>query len=311
MFKIFCSLICALFCLTANCSVAATSEGLFVHNMDNDSILPRNFRTTKDSFPKHAPKNLSRKGFDQLNISGSAQFSEKSFSHMIDTLQQSNPIYILDFREEYHGFLNGAAVSWYAMRNWENVGKSLKEIEKTEKSLLKQSLAQKDVILKRIVFKDINDGEEYEAASIPFSIERVSTEKEMVKKYQAHYIRIPVTDHCLPADYSVDRFIEFVKKLPKKYWLHFHCAAGRGRTTTFMIMFDMMKNAKKLPFEEIVSRHHYIGGNNFLEKTEIEWKKKIIAIEKAPFLKKFYDYCRSNNDQFKTTWSLYRLQTSQ
>ena len=34
----------------------------------------------------------------------------------------------------------------------------------------------------------------------------------------------------------VDYFIDFVENQPENTWLHFHCKAGAGRTTTFMIM---------------------------------------------------------------------------
>lgn len=40
---------------------------------------------------------------------------------------------------------------------------------------------------------------------------------------------------------NIDEFIKLYKSLPKDAWLHFHCEAGKGRTTTFLAMYDMMK----------------------------------------------------------------------
>ena len=68
------------------------------------------------------------------------------------------------------------------------------------------------------------------------------------------YIRIPVTDGNLPTDDMVKYFIDFVSKLPNDTWLHFHCKEGIGRTTTFMIMYDIMKNYKDVSLDDIIKR---------------------------------------------------------
>ena len=41
----------------------------------------------------------------------------------------------------------------------------------------------------------------------------------------------------------INYFLDFVKNQPKDSWLHFHCKEGIGRTTTFMIMYDIIKNS--------------------------------------------------------------------
>ena len=49
-------------------------------------------------------------------------------------------------------------------------------------------------------------------------------------------------------------FVQLVNSELKDNWLHFHCKQGIGRTTTFMIMYDIMKNAKEVSLDDIVKR---------------------------------------------------------
>lgn len=50
-----------------------------------------------------------------------------------------------------------------------------------------------------------------------------------------------------------------MRSLPPDAWVHFHCEAGMGRTTTMMILWDIYNNPE-LPLETIVKRQHLIGG---------------------------------------------------
>ena len=52
-------------------------------------------------------------------------------------------IYIVDLRQENHGFFNNDAVSWYGKRDWANIGKSREEIIRQEMNLLKANLNKK------------------------------------------------------------------------------------------------------------------------------------------------------------------------
>lgn len=83
---------------------------------ENDAGLPRNFRTCQSSFhgvehkyasevdPSYIP---SRKGLDDLHISGSGQFSARQFDALVHELRKKTkgPIYDVDLRQESHGFL--------------------------------------------------------------------------------------------------------------------------------------------------------------------------------------------------------------
>lgn len=79
---------------------------------------------------------------------------------------------------------------------------------------------------------------------------------------------------------------------------------GAGRTTTFMVMYDIMKNAHKLSLNDIVQRQALLGGNNILEISQSEddaWKKKA-AIERKHFIEKFYKYVHDPEGFQSTSW---------
>lgn len=110
-----------------------------------------------------------------------------------------------------------------------------------------------------------------------------------------NYLRIPVVDNERPTDEMVDNFILFITSLKGENWLHFHCDMCIGRTTTFMSMYDMMKNSNNIEFINILKRQALLGNINFET-----FEEKGIRLD---FLKNFYQYARNNNDNFKTLWS--------
>lgn len=280
-------------------------KGVLIINMENEAILPRHFHTTKDSF-KHSP-NLSvipsREGLDNLPISGSAQFSEKSLALILKTLKNPTNLSIVDLRQESHGFLDGMAISWYLPRNWINIGQSLQKIELLENNLLKNLSNQNHVTIHKIVKKDAEGHQTPETTHTTVKVQFVLSEKQLVEQFGINYLRIPIADHTRPTDEIVDQFIQFVRGLPQNHWLHFHCSAGVGRTTTFMIMYDMMKNAKTVKFDDIINRQWLIGGANMRKTTlKYTWKTPY-AEERVKFLQHFYDYCKDNQDDFKQSWS--------
>ena len=111
------------------------------------TALPRNFRTTDMSFRPVEKKYQqeidaayipSRRGLSRLHASGSAQFTEKQLQALAGVLKEkaSGPVYIVDLRQESHGFANGIPISWYGPRDWGNKGKSHHAVLQDEKNRL-------------------------------------------------------------------------------------------------------------------------------------------------------------------------------
>lgn len=279
---------------------------LLILNMKNEAILPKHFRTSKDEFKFNIIPLASREGLDRLNISGSAQFSEQSLKTLLAQLGSLPSLYIIDLRQESHGFLNGIAVSWYLPRNWDNKGKPLYEIQDNEKALLLDALRKQFVTLHEIV-KKRGQLSSLETIDIPIVVHESLTEQALVSPLKLAYARIPVTDHLPPAEENVDRFIAFIRTLPRSKWIHFHCAGGMGRTTTFMAMYDMMMNAKNVSFHDILSRQWLLGGSNLETLPHPSAWNFSYSQERLKFLQDFYDYCRMNHDNFQQNWSSYRF----
>jgi len=288
--KILSCAVCLILMLLGSSVGFASSEDkyqLILNSANTPDILPRNFRITKDPWSQESlTQPPSRLGLDTLNASGSGQFSENGLQALLKRISTPMPIIIVDLRQESHGFANGIAVSWYAPRDTANVGKTLPEIEEDESRRLK-NLLNKEVTIDRIISKP----QDVIGSTIPISIKvhEVCTEKVLTQTYKTGYFRIPVTDHLPPTQENVDRFLTFVRNLPPNTWLHFHCEAGDGRTTTFMAMYDIIHNAKKVPFEEIIQRQYLLGGINLLKMPETGSWKYPYAVERAKFLRAFYD----------------------
>ena len=95
----------------------------------------------------------------------------------------------------------------------------------------------------------------------PLTVSEASTEKELTRELGIRYVRIPATDHIWPDPDTIDQMIALYRRLPKDSWLHFHCEAGKGRTTAFMAMYDMMRNK---PVEESILQRESQNDQSFL-----------------------------------------------
>lgn len=275
--------------LICNAYLAAAEEAPLWLRLDaenGESVLPRSFRT-----------------LDELAISGSGQFAENNLQ-AIKTKLSGKSVTIVDLREESHGFVNGNAVSWYGVKNWANKGKLTEIIVADENNRLAelQTTGQAIVNTKVKKLKKNSSPEEIAQQQVVLSVETVMTETQLAARHGFGYYRITNTDHIRPLDSNVDVFVSFVNSLPADTWLHFHCMAGHGRTTTFMAMLDMLRNAKNTPISEIIQRQQQAGGIDLFSENETGSKAEYSA-ERAEFLRQFYEYCQQNNDGYITSWS--------
>src|SRR6185436_11512941 len=127
---------------------------LILNSENIEGQLPRNFRMSSDPWlGTSSKKEPSRLGLDELNASGSGQFSEDGLKAILSRLNSSQRITVVDLRQESHGFANGIAVSWYAPHDAANVGKTLVEIEADESKRLQDLLSQKDVSIEDVTRK--------------------------------------------------------------------------------------------------------------------------------------------------------------
>lgn len=263
-------------------SMLKAEETLLIYNRNNDnskSNLPKNFRDLSDI---------------GLNAIASGQFSEDELK-MIREKYPNQKFIILDLRRESHGFVNGKAVSWYGKFNKSNENKTSNQVIKDELVSLKKLQADKKITIADIVKKDKLKGWFKETKSEIVEAKIVENEEELSKKYGFEYKRIPVTDHNTPNKEQLQQYIDLINNLPKDTKIYVHCAGGKGRTTTFLTIYDIIKNGKNLSLDEILARQHKAGGSD-LKKTddeEAEWNSDLKA-KKLDLIQKFYE-SRKNN----------------
>src|SRR5262249_43270630 len=219
------------------------------------NALPRNFRTTDDPLKTNKGETPTTTGLSDLRASGSGEFTPEGLKLFLARTRV--PVTVFDLRQETHIFVNKLPVSWYASHDWANVGRSQSAIEADEASKV-ESLKPGSAI-------DIRPGETVKKGNagsvIPqrVTVQTAGTESDVVSAVGAKYVRITVTDHARPLDDEVDRFVLAVRALPENAWAHVHCEAGRGRTTTFMVLYDMLRNANRVSMEDIVRRQKILG----------------------------------------------------
>jgi hypothetical protein len=209
-------------------------------------------------------------------------------------------VVVVDLRQESHAFIGEHPVSWYGAKNWANKGKSLAEIEADERSRIDVLSKSRLTVVARVYGKD-SEGNLSDVRNEETAYHIAQSEEQAACSLGLGYVRIPVSDHSRPLDADVDRFIFFIRDLALGTWLHFHCHAGDGRTTTFMLLYDMLRNAGALGLDELASRQYLLGGVDVLHSPHTGWKEKLYN-KRAAFIGMFFEYARTRD--FKTvSWS--------
>src|SRR6266404_6504776 len=264
------------------------------------NALPRNFRTTNDPLNESKGETLATSGLSDLRASGSGEFTPEGLKFVL--ARTRGPVTVFDLRQETHIFVNGLPVSWYASRDWANVGRSQSAIEADEDSRVQSLKPGSEIDIRP--GEAVKKGNANSAEPQRVKVKSASTERDVVRGAGTGYVRIAVTDHARPLDQEVDRFVLAVRALPENAWTHFHCEAGLGRTTTFMVLYDMLRNASRVSLEDIVHRQKILShGYDVLQPDEPGNWKAPYAAERAEFIRAFYDYARANTNGRPRVWS--------
>jgi hypothetical protein len=262
--------------------------------------VPRNFRTTNDRFDKSKGETTAITGLSNLRASGSGEFSLEGLKAVLARTQ--GPVTVFDLRQETHVFVNALPVSWYASHDWANVGRTQADIEKQEAEQVQSFKPGSEIDVRP--GQPVKHGNGNSATPQQVTVERSSTERDVVESAGARYVRVAVTDHAPPLDSAVDRFVVAVRGLPQNAWAHFHCEAGLGRTTTFMVLYDMLRNANRVSLDDIVQRQKILSkGYDVLQPPDADDWKAPYAANRAKFVRAFYDYARANPNGRPKLWS--------
>lgn len=246
----------------------------------------KNFRLMTDDWQvDFRGREPTRKGLDTLHASASAQPSLAALKTLYDKIHDIDPdakIYLVDLRQESHGYANALPVSWHIEHNAANAGKDSIEVEADEVERLK-NLRGVDT-----TFEPLGNVDKQQLKPIRIIPRVIQFERETSEKIGFEYKRFAAADMQYPAPEVVEEFVNFVSTLPDNAWLHFHCYAGHGRTTTFLVMYEIMKNPD-VSLEEICRRQYLLGGTNLLLEPEGDDWNSQMARDRAKKIRQFYD----------------------
>lgn len=265
-----------------------------------------NFDLAKATMNMHG----NAKGLKTLWMSGSAEASVAGFNTIINHINKAidhRPVHIVDvdLRKESHGFLNNNAITLANKNDWINLNKTRDEALWAEKNWLDSLSEEKKVyVVQHIKFKM----QAFDTGKWVV-VNSVSNEEAVAKAHHMAYLRITVNDHMKPEDNEVDRFVDFVDHIKPNTWMYFHCRGGLGRTTMFMVMYDMLHNADKVSLQELVMREASYPPHYNILKVWHHNKTLIPDFQKrALFIRQFYSFAKAHLSNPALSWSVWVTQ---
>lgn len=279
--KVFISIFLSLiFYLSITTNTTANIKSLDFKILDTDSLSDSTIIVQDNDSTTPLPKRF--RNLKELNMSGSAEFRPFQLKNMIKIFT-SEDLYIIDLRQESHGFINTLPISFYNKDHNLNKGFTTEQTLEHERNDLASIKIGSDVN----VYHKNGELIETLTADVVFS------EETLTKENNTNYRRFAVRDGGIPTVDVTDSFVEFIKTKPSTAHLHFHCLEGEGRTTTFMSLYQMMTNKEKLSLDTILQQQLDAGGIDINDNNE-----------RSAFLQSFYNYTLSNMDSnFNTPYS--------
>jgi protein-tyrosine phosphatase len=277
--------------------------------------------------------NSYRSYFNQLDnfkllLSASAQFNHLQLRNLIQNIiklpikNKIQKILILDLRQETHCFIDGTPISLRSHANAINKGEKRDNIIVNENKWIKrlESFIEKGIEIIEILTKN-DEGDIKEGNIIKVVASKAESENDLVNSLNSHftinygvkliYRRLPVLDHHAPEQGVIDSFIIMIKEIlnTNNTWLHVHCKGGKGRSTTFSMIYELIVRKKLDSLEQFIERRAILGDINILERnitSNVTWLREA-AIKRRQFIINFYNYIKDNRNGFysDTSWSLW------
>jgi protein-tyrosine phosphatase len=250
------------------------------------------------------PDSLNKTGMQALLLSGSEGISSKKQVERIVQTAGTEVLCFVDLREESHAIANGYPVTLRGPRDWANVGLSHDEVLQSEEGLIAKLRKQNEVTLYKSL--DLRKGVA-QPRSVTLRHPDVMSERALVEDAGARYFRLMVTDHSRPRREEVDRFVKLVRDMPEGAAIHVHCLGGRGRTTTFMTLCDMLHNARHVSARDIIERQARFSYDYQMSTINPDKPYKMsLQEDRLEFLHTFHDYARNNPGGKGLLWSEWR-----
>ena len=288
------------------CFLSLFLEAKDIYNIDNFPLLKEIVQQKKYAFmldhKNTAEPFLNRfRVMKNLEVSGSSQFNEMGWLELKRKLEKYKPlekVYVIDLREEPHFFIGGQSVTILKKSNKVNEHKfyPFLSIRYDKMLLFEEALIRQIKGNHKHYIYEILKKKEQEYKTHCVLTDDILTERQLVQDSGAHYLRFSVTDHRRPTDAQVDAFLRVLKEIPKNSWIHFHCRGGVGRTSTFILMLDIIQNGKKKSLDELVKINVNNGASKSLFSPNPCKKEKLVdAYKRKDFLINFYKFINDSN----------------
>src|SRR5207247_4819951 len=95
-----------------------------------------------------------------------------------------------------HVFVNDTPVSWYASHDWANVGRSQEEIESEEAARVQSFKPGSEIDVRP--GHSVKHGNGNSVTPQRVTVQRASTERDVVEGAGQHYVRVAVPEHGRP-----------------------------------------------------------------------------------------------------------------
>lgn len=239
----------------------------------------QNFRATNQLANMDKAK-INVRGLATLTASASGQLDEAEFKALRKQIKTSRPILVIDLRQETHGIINGRPV--YVKSPEATVQADIKALEESIFTNSKKKGATATFHQRELKSRTRE------------VIKVLKTEEEVCASCGLQYLRIPIVDHKVPSTAQIDLFVELVDQL-ENTWIHVHCRKGLGRSTTFMSIYDILKNGHVASLNEILRRQRALGGAHLTHEKSYG--------EHHRLLKEFYQFAKAHRAGHAPRWS--------
>lgn len=258
--------------------------GYFIHTEYSST---RNFRTSEQQValkrlvkPKCMGLLFSNDPvYKSLQIAGSAYPNLKQLDYFfIENKIAPEKVYIFNLKHKPIYYLGNHEMEWYGYR----FAKANELEEFHQKNFWKALFIKAEVKAYEFFHKKkIAD----------LSKDQFAIEQSEIEKRGYHYVQ-PLKKGWVQDLSFIDPVLSIFETIPKDGWVYFHCARGCARTTTFMILYDIYRNAKTSSLEEILERQYCLGGED-IANTDV-WGKSTWSKEQLEARKRiavlFYNY---------------------
>ncbi len=213
-----------------------------------------------------------------------------------DAGEKGKKIKWVNLREEPVVYINGKPLSLRKLKtpfkNLENPGVKANDIEKQEKELKKEILEEAKRNGGKLIIHDEDEKGNLVPKEVVIGENSVKTTEEVFndfKKegYKVDFKRLPVTDEKAPEKKDFDDLTKALKDDSPDTPVIFNCHAGRGRTTTGMVIADLMNHAKEDRFNKSITRNKTVRkeiieqGDNVDPKAKAGELRRILSLVKT------------------------------